>query len=138
MREFPIGSAGQGDVDSGPLVLGVSLSAFAVTLAAARANGDASLADTLDREAETFGVGLQWRGERRYALGQLPVGDAWPACARSTPVGARPSRAAASRTWWWACALLALTPADPVGLWELAARRRRRRPAETEATTAVW
>ncbi len=116
----------------------MSLSAFAVTLAAARANGDASLADTLDREAETFGFGLQWRGERRYALGQLPVGDAWPACARSTPVGARAVEGGSPRAWWWAYALLAHTPAVPVGLWELAARRRRRRPAETEATTAVW
>jgi len=138
VREFPIGSAGQGDVDSGPLLLGMSLSASAVTLAAARANGDASLADTLDREAETFGVGLQWRGERRYALGQLPVGDAWLAWARSTPVGARAVEGGSPRAWWWAYAPLALTPAVAVGLWELAARRRRRRPAETEATTAVW
>jgi len=88
VREYPTGSSGGGDVDSGPLVLGVSLSASAVTLAAARANGDVALAETLDREAESFGIGLQWAGERRYALGQLPIGDAWLAWARRGPCGA--------------------------------------------------
>jgi hypothetical protein len=136
--EFPNGSSGQGDVDSGPLVLGVSLSASAVTLAAARANGDTALADTLDREAETFGVGLQWAGERRYALGQLPVGDAWLGWARSTPVGAGALVSDGPRAWWWAYALLALTPTVLVALWELTARRRRghRRAAGSAATAA--
>ncbi|GLY94294.1 hypothetical protein Acsp02_15500 [Actinoplanes sp. NBRC 103695] len=40
IREFPTGVAGEGDVDSGPLPLGISLSATAVTMGAARGQGD--------------------------------------------------------------------------------------------------
>ncbi|GAA2476769.1 hypothetical protein [Winogradskya humida] len=47
VREFPPGVELEGDVDSGPLVLGTSLSATVVTLGAARAQGDAGLAGAL-------------------------------------------------------------------------------------------
>lgn len=85
VREHPHGTAGEGDVDSGPLVLGVSLSATVVTLAAARAHGDLRLADDLSREGELLGLPWQWDGRRRYAAGVLPVGDAFVAWARSVP-----------------------------------------------------
>ena len=139
VREYPTGSSGGGDVDSGPLVLGVSLSASAVTLAAARANGDVALAETLDREAESFGIGLQWAGERRYALGQLPIGDAWLAWARSEARAAQVVETDSPHAWWWAYALLALTPTILVALWEALARRpvRALGPAGADATSAV-
>ncbi len=88
VREHPVGTEGGGDVDSGPLLAGVSLSASAVTLAAARANGDAALAADLDREAELFGLPLQLAGERRYGFGAVPVGDGFLAWSRSVPAGA--------------------------------------------------
>jgi hypothetical protein len=95
VREFPVGSAGQGDVDSGPLLLGVSLSASTVTLAAARARGDTALADSLDSEAELYGVPAQWAGPRRYAFDVLPVGTpGWPGPAAGRSPRA-PSTAAA-------------------------------------------
>ncbi len=62
VREHPIGTDAAGDVDSGPLIAGVSASASAVTLAAARRNGDADLAATLDHEAEYLGLPLEWFG----------------------------------------------------------------------------
>ena len=122
VREFPSGTKGSGDVDSGPLILGVSLSATVVTVAAARANGDTGQSATLDQEAEVLGLPLEWRGERRYALGALPIGDAWLAWARSEPVGpGRPSDV----TWWWGpWAVAALLPGLIAALWELRARRR--------------
>ncbi|MFV0253982.1 MAG: hypothetical protein ACK5H2_11710 [Beutenbergiaceae bacterium] len=85
VREHPIGVDGVGDVDSGPLIAGVSLSASAVTLAAARAYGDTALAADLDREAELLGLPFQLAGERRYAAGVMPIGDAFLAWARSVP-----------------------------------------------------
>lgn len=99
VREYPVGSTGQPDVDSGPLILGISLSASAVGLAAARANGDAALAETLDREAESFGFPWDWNGERWYAFGQLPVGDAFLVWARSVPVGS-PAPSTSPSAWW--------------------------------------
>ena len=83
--EYPRGATGVADVDSGPLVLGVSASASAVTLAAARAVGDLQLATDLEREAELLGLPLEWGGRRWYGFGVLPIGDAFLAWARSTP-----------------------------------------------------
>ena len=83
IREHPVGTDGQGDVDSGPLVLGVSASASAVALGAARANGDANLATDLDREAELLGMPFDPGDGRRFAGGILPIGDAWVAWART-------------------------------------------------------
>ena len=103
VREFPRGQDGPGDVDSGPLLLGVSASASAVTLAAARAVGDAELAADLGREAELLGLPLRWAGERRYALGLLPVGDAFLAWARTRPLELVPQIGGDTpsvRPWW--------------------------------------
>ncbi len=99
VREHPRGSTGAGDVDSGPLVLGVSVSASAVGLAAARANGDLALAEALDREAEMLGVPWEWNGSRSYAFGLLPVGDAFLAWARSVPQGSSVASTAPRPLW---------------------------------------
>lgn len=111
VREYPQGTEGAGDVDSGPLLLGVSASASTVTLAAARTVGDTELATDLDREAELLGLPMVWAGERRYALGLLPVGDAFLAWARTRvagpPVAADWPRV---RTWWAGLAVPFLVP----------------------------
>lgn len=129
VREYPAGHDGPalGDVDSGPLVAGVSLSATVVALAGARRYGDLELADSWQREAEVFGFPFSLRG-RRYAAGVLPVGDAFLAWARAEPVAAegeglaesvkasaaadRPGRAVA---WPWPAAVLALCLAGAAG-----------------------
>ena len=85
VREYPLGADGSGDVDSGPPVLGVSASASTVSLAAARAVGDAVLTEDLGREAELLGLPMSWRGERRYVFGALPVGDAFPGLGADPP-----------------------------------------------------
>lgn len=85
IREYPHGVSGGGDVDSGPLIFGMSASATVVTLAAARTNGSHDLAQTLSREAELLGLPWQWGGSRWYAAGIMPVGDAFLAWARAEP-----------------------------------------------------
>jgi hypothetical protein len=77
LREYPQGTDGPGDVDSGPLPLGVSLSATVVTIGAARVQGDASLASALAEFGEVAGVPVTTPWTKRYALGLLPVGDAF-------------------------------------------------------------
>lgn len=92
VREYPAGVAAPGDVDSGPLIGGVSLSASAVTLGAARANAALGLAAKLSSQAELLGAPLPWLGVRgldgrTFAFGTMPVGDAFVVAARTQPVG---------------------------------------------------
>ena len=87
VRDYPHGEGGSGDVDSGVLVDGISLSASAVTLAAARRHGDLELATVLDRQADLLGLPLPARGGAAFAFGLVPVGDAFVAWARSAPLG---------------------------------------------------
>jgi len=80
-REYPRGVDGKGDVDSGPLVLGVSAPASVVGIAAARITGHPAAAADLRASAEVLGAPLQWSGRRSYAFGELPVGEAFLAWA---------------------------------------------------------
>ena len=58
VREYPLGTDGAGDVDSGPLLLGVSLSATVVTLGAAGVFGFMAVAGTAfaDRSRDHHGM----------------------------------------------------------------------------------
>jgi hypothetical protein len=94
VREYPHGVKGKGDVDSGPLPLGFSGPAIVVAAGAAIAHGDEHVANALLATAEVFGLPIEIKGRRRYALGLLPVGDAFLAWAR-TVTPARPSTDAA-------------------------------------------
>jgi hypothetical protein len=76
-REYPIGQDGSSDVDSGPLFLGVSLSASAVSIAPAGLFGDDGLAEPYLHFGEALGLPLAWNGERRYLAGLLPIADAF-------------------------------------------------------------
>jgi len=107
------GGGGLGDVDSGPLVLGLSASASAVTQAAARAHGDAALADDLNREIELFGLPGRSGGGQTYLLGHLPVAAAFFIWADTTPMG-QPMACPAPRPRWWWLAMLPLLPAAAV------------------------
>lgn len=86
VREYPHGTTGPGDVDSGPLVLGVSLSASAVGAAAARSAGAEDLSVTLDHQAELLGMPWTQDGRRSYLAGRVPVGDAFLAWSRTIPL----------------------------------------------------
>jgi hypothetical protein len=118
VREFLPETPGTADEDSGPLLLGVSLSASAVAIAAARANGDAELADALARTADFVGATPSRPGEKQYLLGALPLADAFIAWSKATPMSATHAVASAAslpRPGWRLgvhaiCALLALWP----------------------------
>ncbi|TCM51817.1 hypothetical protein [Kribbella sp. VKM Ac-2568] len=118
VREFPHGVDGAGDVDSGPLVFGVSLSATAVTLGAARVQHD-PLADVLAREGDLLGVPLNGLHSKRYALGLVPIGDAflaWSATARSLVASEQPE-ASAGVGWWWRVPWLFLVWLPALVVW---------------------
>ena len=89
--EYPHGTTGHGDEDSGPLFLGISFSASAMAIAAARANGDEPLAEALRHAADFIGATPSRPGEKQYLLGLVPTGDAIIAWAKARPM---PDRAA--------------------------------------------
>jgi hypothetical protein len=69
LREYAEGFAGEGDVNAGPIVFGVSVGATGFGLGAARMNGDRDLYRRLYRSAHLFGVPASAAGGERFALG---------------------------------------------------------------------
>ncbi|GAB3928878.1 hypothetical protein GCM10029976_027490 [Kribbella albertanoniae] len=131
VREYPKGQSGSGDVDSGPLVLGVSLSATVVSAGAARIQDD-PLGDALLRVGEVLGAPLTGLKTKRYAFGALPVGDAFVAwSATATPTNGPTTPTPHPLTWWWRLPwlLLCWLPALLVAAL-LLIRKRHPRPRE--------
>ncbi|MCO8270624.1 hypothetical protein M1L60_08435 [Actinoplanes sp. TRM 88003] len=132
VREYPVGVSGPSNVDSGPLVLGVSLSATVVTIGAANVHGDESLADGLARFGEVAGLPVHTPWSKRYAFGAAPIGDAFLAWSKSahpwvaTPVPPPPR----VLSIWWQLPLLTFFLAVGLSPWLLRAALRRRRTAQ--------
>ena len=128
VREYPKGTAGQGDGDSGPLILGMSLSATVVALGAARVQHD-PVANRLSREGELLGLPLTGLKTKRYLFGAMPIGDAflaWSASARPLVATEQPKLEGGSPWWWLPWLLVLLLPA--LILWGFVRFRPRRRP----------
>ncbi|MEV0803960.1 hypothetical protein AB0I34_40145 [Kribbella sp. NPDC050281] len=128
VREYPDGVDGVADVDSGPLILGISLSATVVTMGAAQVQHD-PLADRLGREGDLLGLPISGLKTKRYLFGALPIGDAflaWSASARPIVAGDQPERDDGSGWWRGPWLLVLWLPA--LILWCLVRFRRRRRP----------
>jgi hypothetical protein len=77
IREYPTGIDGIGDVDSGPLVNGLSASATVVTMGTAFIHGDRELGEAFFHIGESAGLPISQGNTKRYAFGLLPVGDAF-------------------------------------------------------------
>ena len=75
IREDAPGNGGSSDIDSGPVVLGVGVSATGFTLAGARIHGDRALYTELYRTADLFGAPHDKAQGRRFVSGG-PLGDA--------------------------------------------------------------
>jgi hypothetical protein len=117
VREYPKGVGGKGDVDSGPLILGLGLSASVVTMGAARVQHD-PLADRLAREGDLLGLPLSGLTTKRYLFGTLPIGDAflaWSASARPLVADDQPKLTGDS--YWWRLPWLPIIWLLPLILW---------------------
>ena len=71
IREYAPGFSGDGDVNAGPIVLGVSVGASGFAIGAARANGDEELGRELYRTAYLFGLPADRGDERTFAAGGM-------------------------------------------------------------------
>ncbi|MFF3687325.1 hypothetical protein [Streptomyces sp. NPDC002187] len=134
VREYPDGMDGPADVDSGPLPLGVSLSASVVTAGAAQVHGDSALAEGLTNHGELLGVPVDTPWTKRYAFGLLPIGDAFVAWSKTARpwVADPPAPPPASISWWWRLPLLSVLVVLGAAPWlpNLVRRYRVRRAAE--------
>ena len=102
IREYPRGTDGRGDVDSGPLVFGMSAPASVVMAAASRSSGAPEIGSALLASADLIGWPVTVSGRRRYAAGALPVGDAFVAWSATVPVGPYRHRDPfEGRQWRW-------------------------------------
>jgi hypothetical protein len=128
IREYPHGTDGAGDVDSGPLILGISLSTTVVAIGAARVNGDASLAGALTNFGELAGLPLSGPSTKRYAFGLVPIGDAFLAWSKAAAPWTAPPPAPppAVISAWWRLPLLTLLLGIGLVPWLPALRRRLR------------
>jgi hypothetical protein len=75
IREYPEGHDGPGDVDSGPVLLGISVSATGFALASARMFGYEDAFVAIYRTVDLFGLPMANGDRRRFALGG-PIGNA--------------------------------------------------------------
>jgi hypothetical protein len=75
LREYPRGVDKPGDIDSGPLVAGYSISATGFAVGAARMHGDEELYARLVATAELFGAPANTNEGMRWVTGG-PLGDA--------------------------------------------------------------
>ncbi|WP_245646108.1 hypothetical protein [Nocardiopsis trehalosi] len=135
IREHPRGDDSPGDVDSGPLVFGLSASASTVALGDAVLFGDAAAAAALTGFAEATGTAVETGGQRRYLGGMLPVGDAflvWSLTASGEH--AAPGPVATDRlARWWRVPWFAGVAVVLAAAWWPAARAFRRRPRPSPA-----
>ncbi|MER6088889.1 hypothetical protein [Streptomyces bluensis] len=131
VREYPDGMDGPADIDSGPLPLGVSLSASVVTIGAAQVHGDVPLAAALAGVSELAGLPVDTPWTKRYAFGLIPVGDAFLAWSKTARpwVAKAPPPPPAQVSGWWRGPLLSLLAVLAAAPWLPTLVRRHRRGA---------
>jgi len=77
VREYPLGTEGGGDIDSGPVIWGIGGAASLVGQRAAAKNGRHDLYLGLRNSVEAFGLAHTLFGRKKYLFGQLPIADAF-------------------------------------------------------------
>ncbi|MGW6121696.1 hypothetical protein ACWFRF_21820 [Nocardia sp. NPDC055165] len=128
IREYPKGVDGSGDVDSGPLVAGVSLSATVVAQGAARVNGDSDLAAAIGSAGELLGLPVGLPGSKRYAFGLMPIGDAFVVWSSTARLLTEPTTAFERDVrWWWRLPWLSVLLAIAIAPWARPLTRHARR-----------
>lgn len=75
IREYPDGYEGTGDIDSGPVIFGVSVAATGFALASARAHGRRDSFERIFRTTALFGLPASFGDKRRFCIGG-PFGNA--------------------------------------------------------------
>jgi hypothetical protein len=92
IREYPVNVSETGDIDSGPVILGIGASATIVSLGTARTFGDFNFAKPLEQTFETFGLPRRYDSKKKYLFGNLPIGDAFLVWSKVVTAPSTPSK----------------------------------------------
>jgi len=84
VREYPKGIVGYGDIDSGPVILGVGFAATIVSIGTVPIFGDRTLGDQLWTTVNAFGFAGEDADQQHYLWGGFPMADAFIAWSRAT------------------------------------------------------
>jgi len=87
--EYPDGDIGSGDIDSGPVILGVGGSASIVGQRLAGIAEDWNTYAGLRNSVELFGAAYTFKENKKYVFGQLPMADAFIAWSNSIETSPR-------------------------------------------------
>lgn len=123
IREYPKGTLGFGDVDSGPVIFGIGGAASIVGQRTMALYGEADVAVGLRNCIEAFGLGWHWGEEKCYLFGALPIADAFIAWANSVEAS-KEERLVGKRNWRWSFQLALVVVLAGVGMmWGMRPRR---------------
>lgn len=84
LREYPKGMHGTGDIDSGPVIFGVSFSGTIVMIGTYAILENHSHAELQYKTVNAFGFGYTDESQKKYLAGYLPVADAFIAWGRAS------------------------------------------------------
>lgn len=88
IREYPAGTAGAGDIDSGPVLWGVGGAASIVAVRTMHCYGEDNTGIALRNSIELFGLPVHFAAQKRYLFGQWIMADiflAWVHAAGYSP-----------------------------------------------------
>lgn len=77
VREYPKATFGLGDIDSGPVILGIGGAASIVGQRTMGLYGSSDMFDELRGNIEAFGLGIGFGQEKKYLFGAIPMMDAF-------------------------------------------------------------
>lgn len=100
VREYPRGSFGLGDIDSGPVILGTGFAGTIVSIGTFRVFGEPERADRQYRTVNAFGLAKTDKTAKSYLLGMLPMADAFIAWSRTAPVLLEQDTAEKAPSYW--------------------------------------
>jgi hypothetical protein len=84
VREYPKGTDGLGDVDSGPVILGVGFSGTIVMIGTMSIYDNTAGANQQYKTIHAFGFETKYNSEKKYLFGILPMADAFISWGRAT------------------------------------------------------
>ncbi len=98
IREYPKGTKGSGDIDSGPVIWGIGGSASIVGQRTLYRFESYNESKVIRNSVEAFGVSITWKSKKKYLFGQLAMADAFIAWSNSIE---KASEKATSNNWRW-------------------------------------
>lgn len=100
VREYPKGSVGLGDIDSGPVILGTGFAGTIVSIGTFKVFGEPERAYRQYSTVSAFGVARKDEVAKSYLLGMLPMADAFIAWSRTAPTLIKPEVSEEPSSFW--------------------------------------